>query len=287
MFELPSWLRPRSPNTSDAVPGRLALSSSFSWQNPAWSPDGRTLSLTRFERYNEGASAAYTYVIGGELTEIASDAITQPGSCWHLNGGIIMSRTVPTGEDNIWSWEPRAGLLRLLKIPGHVLSEPSWAPDGRTFCFEAHKLDVDVVGHGRIGIARGATVEWITPEWQECRQPNWDWKSNYIVYQRSMNLGGDDWQLFIQSPTASAVPLSIGAGTDATWTAQGHILASRDDGLVAINVDTCEALRSRSLQASAYAGAPSMSPDEKWIAFEAADCDPDGGPGTYIVIRPM
>lgn len=285
MFELPSWLRPRSPNMSDVVPGRLALSSSFSWQNPAWSPDGRTLSLTRFERYSEGASAAYTYVIGGELTEIASDAITQPGSCWHPTGGIIMSRTIFTGEDNIWSWEPHVGLVRSLRIPGHALYEPSWAVDGRTFCFEAHPSEFE--GCGRIGIARGDTVEWVTPEGQDCRQPNWDWRSNCIVYQRLMAGTVDDWQLFVQAPHASAPPRSIGAGTDATWTPKGHILASRDDGLVAINVDTCEALRSRSLQASAYAGAPSMSQDEKWIAFEAADHDPDGGPGTYIVVRPM
>jgi Tol biopolymer transport system component len=262
-------------------PGVLNLPLGFSWQNPAWSPDGTRLSLTCFGRYNDNGSRAFVYNLrSGGLTKIADDAVTQPGACWHPLSGIIMSRTVDDEDDSIWSWSG-GELTRLLALKGMALYEPSWGPGRSTFCFEAHRSGDE--SNGRIGVSAAGRSVFITRDGMDCRQPNWDALTNRIVYQRQV--GKDIWSMYVQAPHADSPITKTTLGTDATWTPGGNLLFSGEGGLFLFNLVTEVTVEVG--PRGKYKGAASMSPDGKWIACEASDRDPDGGPGTRIEVWPV
>lgn len=284
MISLPSWLKPNPtlPPADNIKPGTLDLPLGFSWQNPAWNADGTSLSLTRFMRYNEGASNVFTFNLATRLRGAVSDGVSQPGNCWHPTSGIIFSREADKDDegDGIWSW-CNGKLTKLFGERDVSAYEPSWSPDGSHFCFELHPKGKD--DQGRIACNAqvfGGCIP-ITAEGLDCRQPMWDVKSNRIVYQR--NIGKDHWQLFVQRPANNAGPQNITRGTDATWTPTSELLFSGEDGLLHIANLSSNTVRPVGGHGG-YKGAPSMSPNGQWIACEASDRDPDGGPGTHIEI---
>src|SRR5205814_1843779 len=119
----------------------------------------------------------------------------------------------------------------------------------------------------------------------DCRQPCWSSDGKWIVYQRQV---GKKWSLWLHDVvkgTATAVKID-GDATDATFSSDSKsILYSGDNdagnGLFLIPV-TGGQPRFAAPQRKGYRGAPSMSPDGKWIACESSDRDPDGGPGTHL-----
>lgn len=278
---------------------KLAIPLDGSLQNPAFSRDGNVLSFTRFigvgkKIYNRGNSDVWTCGIDGKLAlMIAGRAVSQPGACQHPTAGIIFSRTMAGGHDEIWRW--RGGMLdTLTSRANHMAYEPSWGKDGLRFAFESHVLDQE--GNGRIAIGLlggndliGDDAEFITPDGSDCRQPNWSRDGRWIIYQEKL---GGRWvlRLYDVENKRHSPPLQLfGDATDATFSPDSsHFVYSGEyrgmDGcLLAVPVLGGPVVYVAGAEGE-YHGAPSWGPNGK-IACEWGMGDPDtSGEPTKIVL---
>lgn len=288
------WPKPSQPPMPSLQPGPLPITLDGSLQNPAWSPDGSKIVFTRFRKgYNKGPADVFIYDIATKtcraIADDGSDNVSQPGSTWNKGGQIIFSSD-RSGHDEIWVYlHNNMMCTRLTNRSSLAAYEPSWGPDGESFVFESHRVDVET--NGIIVMCQPTPQDGLltlTALGEDCRQPNWSLRGDLIVYQRKLA----HWELWLYDVAKkthhSHTEGLPGDKTDATFSPDGQRIlysgtsASGSDGLMLIAVDG----RSPSSvdHGPGYWGAASWSPDGKWIAAETSPSDPDGGPGTKLSI---
>ena len=237
-------------------------------QNPAFSPDGRTVLFTIFEKgYNDGPAGLFLLQLdGGEISvllmEDDQDSVNLPGTSWNpTNGLITFSSDRQDRPHEIWTIEP----------------------DGEWIVFEVRPTDVpDDTQNGSIWKVRsdGSELRQLTDGpavGNDDRQPNWSPTGEEILFQRRVS-GDDNWDLYIIASDGDdlrpLVTLSS-SDTDASWSPDGEwIVFSSDYHDLALpqiyvsNVNDGELVRVTQSDAFADA-APSWSWDGEWIAFES------------------
>jgi hypothetical protein len=237
-----------------------------SLQNPAWSLDGKSISLTVWKSgYNEGDADVVTYNLDTkEVNVIATGGtnVSQPGRCW-TSAGIILS----TDSFEQIDWPAIYDFHSLKPITyqeGYAGYEPSWSPNNQKIVFERHVAGRE--GNGQIVIfdRLGDSFELLTSDTGDCRQPNYS-NLGKIVWQEHV---GDEWRLIVDGKSTGIL------GTDATFGPMERLVYSDNAGrLVAGNSIVIRDI---------YAGAPSWKDNR--IVFETSEGDPDGGKGTKIAI---
>ena len=266
-----------------------------SLQNPCFSPDSTRIALTRWpRRYNKGRASVHVAELESgkvlaRLSPRGATGVNLPGTCWNAASDRIVFSLERDAPD--WPYSAGSGgqdLRRLVKVPGRIAIEPSFAPDGQRIVFEVSKYDAD--GNGSIYVANvdGTGIRRLTRSADD-RQPNWSPTGDRIVFQRRRGDAWDAWTIRPDGAELRNVTRTRRVSeTDVAWAPDGRRLVfSSDayDGQIAalVVMGASGGSRTRVTRARGwYDGAPSWSPDGATIAFEARRGEPDGSPGTRL-----
>jgi TolB protein len=270
------------PNPRQDGAEEIAIPLEGSLQNAAWSPDGAQIVFTRFRRgYNKAPADILVFDLqAATIRTLIADGegnVSQPGSTWNARmNRIVFSSTRATHDEvfMIGAQEKSDLAKQLTSDEKYMAYEPSMSPDGQSVVFEAHVLNDESNGIIRQLTLGSSQVEDLTRAGEDCRQPNWSPAGNAIVYQKKVNGQWDLWIYDIRSKQHRRLTEGDGDKTDATFSPDGHwVLYSADNS----NLKQAS-LFATSLQGGSpiqitnggvYDGAPSWSPDGKYIVFES------------------
>lgn len=285
---------PGAERSDSAYKIPIALEGSL--QNPAWSPDGSAIVLTRFRNgYNQGPADLVIYDLeSGDTRVLVSDGyenVNLPGSAWNLATDQIAFSSSREPHDEIFVISADADPGEEIKVTGRdqlVAYEPSFSPDGDWIVFESHKIDVE--GNGVITSYRmdgSGTYQALTDINGDCRQPNWSPDGRHIVYQSLHDGRWELWMMGFDGTDQRQVTGGRGDKTDASFSPDGQWIVYSADGpeieygnLFMSTISGGEPLRVT--ESSGYDGAPSWSPDGRQIVFESSGGAPEDTPGTTL-----
>ncbi|MBI9049049.1 MAG: TolB family protein [Anaerolineaceae bacterium] len=287
-----------SPVSTNQTAIQIPIDLDGSLQNPAWSPDEKTILLTRFQNgYNKGPADLILYDIERQnvtiLVSDGSENVNLPGSAWNQKKDMIVFSSSRDPHDEIYLINPLAQPGRETRITNReslVAYEPSFSPDGEWIVFESHEMDIAEAGKiFKFKTDGSGKYIQLTDSSLDSRQPNWSPDGKLIVYQTYID---NIWELWIMNADGTNQhQLTHGPGdkTDASFSPDSKwIVFSADDPEIKyaeLFIQSIYDTKSRQITTSGgYAGAPSWSPDGKTILFEAATSNPENSTDTTIWI---
>ncbi len=289
---------PLKPPVRQDAAYRIEIPLAGSLQNPAFSPDGKSIVFTRFRGgYNKGVSDLFIYNFNTEeLSELISDGngnVNLPGSVWNeeLDSIIFSSAREPHDEIFLISKAGTTGSeIQITSRASKQSFEPSFCPDGQWIVFESHTVDVEndgIITKYRID-GTSAYID-LTPAADNCQQPNWSATGDRILFQKKDDGKWNIWGIDIDGSNKTMITNGEGDQTDAVFSNDGVwiIYSSENDQVKLANIYKIPVdggVPVRMTDYDGYDGAPSISPDGRQIVFESSPDSPDVSSGTTLWI---
>ncbi len=275
---------------------QLSLSLTGSLQNPAWSPAGDAILLTRFrEGYNQEPADLYVMDVADlsvrALVSDGSGNVSLPGSAWSETLGqiIFSSSRDPHDEIFVIDEDGQPGDEVAITSRGVLVAyEPTFSPDGEWALFESHQLDQEDNGViTKFRIDGSGDYLALTDPGEDCRQPNWSGAGGQILYQTFTDGQWDIWVMDEAGGDPHPVTTGPGDKTDASFSPDGEwiVYSSNEGDQELANIYVIPVAGGDSIQVTdwdGYDGAPSWSADGERIAFESFPDDPDDSAGTSL-----
>jgi len=276
----------------------LEINIDGSIQNPAFSPDGKSIVFTRFhDKYNKGAASLYIYNLEtGVLKTLVSEGgtnVSLPGSVWNDSiKAIVFSSERNDNHDEIFMINENGTTgseIQLTNRSNKQAFEPSFSPNGDWIVFESHNIDEE--GSGVITkykVDGSSTYVELTSDSKNSKQPNWSPKGDKILFQQEEDKQWEIWTMDIDGGNKTKIT-SGGENTDAVFSQDGNwiIYSSGGDDIKYANIFKIPVTGGTATQITnykAYDGAPSISPNGLRIAFESYPGNPERSKGTKIYL---
>lgn len=280
---------------ADTVELEIPLAGSL--QNAAWSPTGSHVVLTRFVAgYNlepaDVVIVALDTLLPVVLVTGGDGNINLPGSSWNAITGLITFSSTRGLHDEIYVIDATGSNgdeIQVTSRVGLVAYEPSFSPDGSWIVFESHLLDVETGGQiTKIRADGSGSYITLSTVGDDCRQPNWSPSGELIVYQCLAVAQWDLWVTDVAGNSHLKITQGSGDKTDASFSPNGQwvVFSQELQGSDNTNLFAIPSLGGATFQVTfntGYDGAPSWSPDGRFVVYEHdPTSDPDGGAGTRI-----
>jgi TolB protein len=290
----------------------VATTGQHSAQNPALSPDGKTLFFTRYlHGYDaccgSGGGLLKLPIAGGKISPLYDhDEATNVNGLASWNGPTSrIAFAVSSGNGDIATVDPQGDdYLRVTHAGSkHTYLEPTYSPDGTLLVFEddePNKSDQN----NRASIVRmpagGGSIEILVDGRRtstDNRLPVWSPDGNKILFQRRTNLTSDVYDLYTIRPDGSGlhqITHGNNCDSDASWSADGLWIADSacfsgfgptpHSNIFLVSSNGARVIRA-TCDLKHEDGAPTISQDRNWIYFESHRSSDEGSPTQIWRIR--
>lgn len=267
-----------------------------SYQNACFSPDSTQLVYTRWrDGYNAGPADLVIRDLATRADRVLigdgdSANVTVPFGCWRGNDIVFASDRASDGPDELWLIAADGTNLRRLTThtDDETYIEPVFSADGTQIAFEANRAsDETDQSLGQImTINRDSTnlTRLTDASGTDDRLPSWS-QDGKLLFQRRVAIadGWSDWAVYVMEQQPDGVwtsprpvtPSSSGDETDASWSPDGQFILSSSDydqldypNIFAFPLSGGEPTRLTTSD-EREDGAPSISPDGRWLVFES------------------
>jgi cysteinyl-tRNA synthetase len=248
-------------------------------QNPAFSPDGKTL-LFSSKRNGSGANLnlwkmdLLTSQADPLTDDLNADNVNMPGSSWNSASNKICFASTQSGNEEIWTMAPDGTNLQQITHTNNTVHDraPTFSPDGKLVSFqsdqyrgwEIYTIDVESLQTGKL--TNNTADDW---------KPNWSSTRDKIVFQSNRD---GNWEIYTMNSDGTDVrniTNDPADDTDPSWSPDGTkiVYASTHGGLDEPEIFVSNAggigEPERITDYAGHDGAPSFSPDGSSIAFES------------------
>ncbi|MBI4701942.1 MAG: PD40 domain-containing protein [Deltaproteobacteria bacterium] len=279
--------------------GALRLTSSAgtaSNQNPCFAPDGSFLVFTRFESgYNAGPAHIWRLDLDGsepvQLTAGDYDDVNVPFGCFSAQSGRVVFASDREEANDFWTVSPEPDAPDLQRLTDHgelpVWIEPVFSPDAARVAFEQNIDEAEGELDQRasvwiVDLATGQAERLTNPDdTLDDRLPSWSPDGATILFQHRVP-PSELWEVFLVPAVGGAAEnlsakadKSSGSDTDLSWSPDGRWVASSadPDGIVHPNIFLLPLAGGQLVRVTASSehedGAPCVSPNGLWVAFES------------------
>lgn len=283
----------------------IATTGELSAQNPALSPDGKTLFFTRYlhgydATLGPGGGLLKRPVTGGTISPLYDhDEATNVNGLASWNGPTNrITFAVSTGNGDIATVDAQGKeFLQVTNAgPNDTYLEPTYSPDGKFLVFEDDEPNVsdqfnraDIVrapaGGGSVKVLVNGRVTAT-----DNRLPVWAPDGTKILFQRRVDLNTDVYNLYTIRPDGSGlhkITHGDNCDSDASWSSNGKWIAdsacfsgfgpTSHSNIFLVSSDGTQVIRA-TCDIDHEDGAPTISPDGRWIYFESHRTTDDGSP---------
>lgn len=288
-----------------------------SCQNPVFSPNGEKIMFTRFlNGYNEGPSELVIIdVITGEekiIVKAEADNVNVPYGSW-IGNKIVFASDIAEKDDIVVANDDGTNITPITANvkEGGLNIEPVFNPIDTTKILFEHVEYVNNAEHHHIKIfdtSRNRDFYLTNNLKYDDRLPSWSPDGKKILWQRYTDEFGwriftadiivpelkSDMRSYLFEPEPKLENIkNISSGpddTDNSWTWDGkHVLSSRtgDGEIPNIFALSLDGKATRITVSDKEDGAPSQSPDQKWIAFESHRGDENSPSEIWLIGSPM
>ena len=291
---------------------------SHSVQNPCYANSSSLLFTVFTAGYNGGAAGIEEVSAnGGSIHRVVfhagHDAVNLPGNCFSSRTGRLAYSADLVSTDNIWTatsgrLDRSEHQVTCLTAPYMHAEEPSWSPNGEWLVYEvANDRKPDQVSIYKIPATNSCQhpgpptllVSGSSPSASINQEPNWSPDGNRIVFQRETDFAHGYVNLWMITPLGTdltRITDDPSSDTDASWSPTStSIVYSTDRGApssaAGANLFVVASVRDgaqvRLTSQCFYNGAPSWSPNGKWVSFETALVPDNNNPNRTAIWRTL